>query len=63
MGLLPQPTTSSRFQDGRCEMTRTVIAVSVMALCAMFTVFALTMAAAYEINEHCTDKMAWDGNC
>jgi hypothetical protein len=44
-------------------MTRTVIAVSVMALCAMFTVFALTMAAAYEINEHCTDKMAWDGNC
>jgi hypothetical protein len=44
-------------------MTRTVIAVSVLALCAMFTVFALTMAAAYEINEHCSDQMARNGNC
>jgi hypothetical protein len=44
-------------------MTRTVIAVSVLALCAMFTAFALTMATAYEINEQCSDQMAWDGNC
>jgi hypothetical protein len=44
-------------------MARTVVAISVLTLCALVTVFGLTMAAAYELNEHCTDQMAWDGNC
>jgi hypothetical protein len=44
-------------------MTRTLIAVSIMALGAVFTVFMITMAASYEVNERCTDQMAWDGNC
>jgi hypothetical protein len=44
-------------------MTRTWIAVSVMMFGAVFMVFAVTMAASYEINERCTEQMAWDGNC
>ena len=48
---------------GRCGMTRTVIAISIMTLGAVFTVFMITMAASYEVNEQCTEQMAWDGNC
>jgi hypothetical protein len=44
-------------------MTRTLLAVSIMALCALFTVFGVTMAASYAINERCTEQMAWNGNC
>jgi len=44
-------------------MTRTVIAVFIMTLGALFTLFMITMAASYAINERCTEQMAWDGNC
>jgi hypothetical protein len=44
-------------------MARTYIAVSLMMLGAIFTVFIITMAASYEINERCTDRMAWNGDC
>ena len=44
-------------------MTRTVIAVFIMTLGALLTVFMITVAASYEINERCTEQMAWDGNC
>lgn len=44
-------------------MARTWIAISLMAVFGLFTAFAITMAASYAINEHCTDQMAWDGNC
>jgi len=44
-------------------MTRTVIAVSVLTLGALLTAFMITMAASYQINERCTDQMAWVGNC
>jgi len=44
-------------------MIRTVIAISIMTLGAVFTVFMITMAASYEVNEQCTEQMAWDGNC
>ena len=60
-GSLPRPTTL--FLDGRCDMTRTLIATAVMTLGALFMVFTITMAASYEINERCTEQMASDGNC
>jgi hypothetical protein len=44
-------------------MARTLIAAAVMTLGALFMVFTITMAASYEINERCTEKMASDGNC
>jgi hypothetical protein len=44
-------------------MARTVIAVSILTLGALFMVFMITMAASYEINERCTEQMAWAGNC
>ena len=44
-------------------MARTLIAISLMTAICLFTAFAITMAASYAINEHCTDQMAWDGNC
>ena len=44
-------------------MTRIVIAVSIMTLGAVFTIFMITMAASYAINERCTEQMAWNGNC
>jgi hypothetical protein len=44
-------------------MTRTLLAVSIMTLCALFTVLGVTMAASYAINERCTEQMAWNGNC
>jgi hypothetical protein len=44
-------------------MTRTLIAVSILALCTLLSAFAVAMGASYAINERCTDKMAWDGNC
>ena len=44
-------------------MARTWIAISLMTIFGLFTAFAITMAASYDINEHCTDQMAWDGNC
>jgi hypothetical protein len=48
---------------GRFGMTRIVIALSIMTLGAMFTLFMITMAASYAINERCSEQMAWDGNC
>ena len=44
-------------------MTRILIAISIMTLGAVFTVFTITMAASYEMNERCTEQMAWNGNC
>jgi len=44
-------------------MIRTMIAISIMTLGALFTVFMVTMAASYAVNERCTEQMAWDGNC
>ncbi len=44
-------------------MARTWLAISLMMVFGLFTVFAITMAASYAINEHCTEQMAWDGNC
>jgi len=57
----PRPTTL--FRKRRCDMTRTLLAVSIMTLCALFTVLGVTMAASYAINERCTEQMAWNGNC
>jgi hypothetical protein len=45
------------------DMARTWIAISVITVFGLFTAFAITMAASYAINEHCTEQMAWDGNC
>ena len=44
------------------EMARTWIAIS-LTVFGLFAAFAITMAASYAINEHCTEQMAWDGNC
>ena len=44
-------------------MARIVIAVSIMTLGVLLTVFMVTMAASYEINERCTDPMASAGDC
>jgi len=44
-------------------MTRIAIAVSIMALGVVITIFMVTMAASYAINEGCSEQMAWDGNC
>ena len=44
-------------------MARTWIAISLMTVFGLVTAFAITMAASYAINEHCTEQMAWDGNC
>jgi len=44
-------------------MTRIAIAVFIMALGVVMTIFMVTMAASYAINERCTEQMAWDGNC
>jgi hypothetical protein len=45
------------------DMARTLIAVSLITMFSLFTAFAVAMAASYAINEHCTEQMAWDGNC
>ena len=44
-------------------MMRTFIAVSILTLGVALTVFTLSMAGAYAINERCTEQMAWNGNC
>jgi len=44
-------------------MTRIAIAVFIMTLGVVMTIFMVTMAASYAINERCTEQMAWDGNC
>ena len=44
-------------------MTRTVTAVSIMTLGALFMVFMISVAVSYAVNERCTEQMAWDGNC
>jgi len=45
------------------NVARTWIAISLMTVFGLFTAFAIAMAASYAINEHCTEQMAWDGNC
>ena len=45
------------------DMARTWIAISVMTVLGVLMAFAITIAASYAISEHCTDEMAWDGNC
>jgi hypothetical protein len=47
----------------RLVMTRTLIAISLMTAGALMTLFVVTAAAAYQFNEHCSEKAAWDGNC
>ena len=44
-------------------MARTVVAISVLALCGSIMIFIITMVAARVINEHCSPEMAWNGNC
>jgi hypothetical protein len=58
MGCLGVPTPVE--ENG---MARTWLAISLMMVFGLFTVFAITMAASYAINERCTEQMAWDGNC
>jgi hypothetical protein len=43
-------------------MTRIWIAISIMTLGAVFAVFTITVAS-YEMNQRCTEQMAWNGNC
>jgi hypothetical protein len=43
-------------------MARTLTAVAVLTAAILFTAFA-GAAAVYAVNEHCTDRMAWNGNC
>ena len=44
-------------------MTRMLIAISLMTAGDLMALFVATAAAAYQINEHCSEKAAWDGNC
>jgi hypothetical protein len=44
-------------------MVQKWIAVSVMTAFCLLAIFAITIAAAYAVNERCTEQMAWDGNC
>ena len=43
-------------------MSRIWIAISIMTLGVVFTVF-IAVAASYAMNERCTEQMAWNGNC
>jgi hypothetical protein len=45
------------------RMIRTLAAVAVMTAGIVLTAFAVSATAIYVVNEHCTERMAWDGNC
>ena len=51
------------FQWKGHDMTRTLIAISVVSATVLVTAFGLTMAVSYAVNERCTDWMAQQGNC
>ena len=44
-------------------MKRALIAISVVMATALIVAFGATMVVSYEINEHCTDQMAQQGDC
>ncbi len=44
-------------------MARALIAVSLMTAGGLFAAFILTAAASYALDGHCSEQMAWDGNC
>jgi hypothetical protein len=44
-------------------MARTLIALSVLTVTVLVTVFGVTMAVSYAVNERCTDQMAQRGDC
>jgi hypothetical protein len=44
-------------------MTRTLIAISVVAATMLFTICGLALTVCYAVHERCTDQMAQQGNC
>ena len=44
-------------------MTRTLIALLVATTAIFVCAFGVAMGVTYEINEHCTDQMAQQGDC